>query len=292
MLSKWDEAKGIDRDEIYHGFLLPQKLKLLGQIAAVKFEQGAYFFEQQAVEQQIGDYIRDLPNTPTDPEELQLDSEGILRAIELQHGLLTERVQGIFSFSDQIFQQYFTARNIVTSDHLQSSDRALKQLASHVTEPRWREVFLLTVAMLRSADSLVNLMKQRIDQIVAPDPHLQDFLTWASQTSLVASPQPASTCAFYLTLVQTPPIAPYFVLACILDHDRLLNAALDHQMLESTTGFRGGSDDWHFSPEQRERLQQYYDASQLLLECLNYGLNYDCEMTTTVQQQIEAQLNG
>ncbi|WP_414153326.1 NACHT domain-containing protein, partial [Nostoc commune] len=31
LLGKWDEAKGIERDEVYRGFLLPQKLKLIFQ---------------------------------------------------------------------------------------------------------------------------------------------------------------------------------------------------------------------------------------------------------------------
>ena len=37
LLGKWDEAEGIERDQIYRGFLLPQKLKLLSQIASATF---------------------------------------------------------------------------------------------------------------------------------------------------------------------------------------------------------------------------------------------------------------
>ena len=50
LLVKWDEARGIERDEMYQGFLLPQKLKLLSQTAAATFEQGQYFFEQRVIE--------------------------------------------------------------------------------------------------------------------------------------------------------------------------------------------------------------------------------------------------
>lgn len=89
---------------------------------------------------------------------------------------MVERGQGVFSFSDPIFQAYFTARKIVASSNLQASGRSLEQLVTHITEPRWREVFLLTAAMLRSADSLVQLMQQHIDAIVADDPSLQKFL--------------------------------------------------------------------------------------------------------------------
>lgn len=247
VLSKWDETKGIERDEMYQGFLLPQKLKLLSQLATVTFEQGDYFFERQAVEHHIEDCIRDLPNAAIEPEELQLNSEEILKAIELQHGLLTERVQGVFSFSDQVFQEYFTARKIVASYNLQAFNRVLEQLVSHVSEPRWREIFLLTVDMLRSADSLVQLMKQEIDAIVAPDPYLQKFLTWASQQSLAVPPPPTATHA---------------------------------------TQYRNTPPDWHFSPEQQEILQRYYDANQLLLDCLNST----CVVTPAVRQEIEASL--
>ncbi|MEO6862961.1 MAG: NACHT domain-containing NTPase, partial [Microcoleus sp.] len=177
LLGKWDEAKGVERDDVYRGFLLPQKLRLLSQLAAVTFEDGQYFFEQRIIEQYIGDYLRNLPGaTLLEPEELQLESEAILKSIEAQHGLLTERARGIFSFSYLAFQEYFTARKIVASHNLGGLEQALSGLVSHITDPHWREVFLLTTAMLRSADSLVQLMKQQIDVLVAQDPYLQEFL--------------------------------------------------------------------------------------------------------------------
>jgi predicted NACHT family NTPase len=356
LLGKWDEIRGIERDEVYQGFLLPQKLKLMSQIAAATFEQGDYFFEQRAAEQHIGDFISNLPNAPTEPEELQLDSEVVLKAIELQHGLLAERVRGIFSFSSLTFQEYFTARKIVASHNLQSLERALERLVSHITEPRWREIFLLTAAMLRSADSLVQLMKQQIDALVAQDPYLQKFLTWASQKSSV-TPQPtlAATRAFYLGLTQTPHLAPHFALACTLDQGIFLDTLLDNLVLEcaicSSPDFahahalsdalsnaltivldvglqqslqqlkeelpdpdrdrvrfqswwqtnhlawterlrtaialhRNIQSHWHFSPEQQQVLQRYYDANQLLIDCLNSN----CEVTLAVRQEIEAAL--
>ncbi|NEU84638.1 NACHT domain-containing NTPase, partial [Nostoc sp. UIC 10630] len=207
LLGKWDETKPIERDEVYQGFSLAQKLKLLSQVASATFEQGNYFFEQRLVEQHISDYIGDLPNASTEPEELELESEGVLQAIELQHGLLAERVRGIFSFSYLTFQEYLTARKIVGSYNLQALKQPLERLVAHITEPRWREIFLLTVAMLRNADFLVLLMKQEIDALVAQDPYLQKFLKHGN---------------------------------------------VEHH--------------WHFSPQQQQVLQQYYDANQLLLD--------------------------
>jgi predicted NACHT family NTPase len=254
VLGKWDEIRGIERDEVYQGLSLPQKFKLISQIAFSTFKRGNYFFEQRVVEQYISDFISNLPNAPTEAEELQLDSELVLKAIELQHSILTERVRGVFSFSSLTFQEYFTARKIVASRNLQLLEQALSDLVSHITEPRWREIFLLTAAMLRSADFLVHLMKQKIDALIASDIYLQEFLIWTCQ---IVIPQAtlASRGDFYLGLTQTDP----------------------NYNIESH---------WDFSPEQQKVLEQYYYANQLLIDCLNSN----CEVTVAVRQEIEGTL--
>ncbi|MEA5617530.1 NACHT domain-containing NTPase [Cronbergia sp. UHCC 0137] len=357
LLGKWDEARGVERDDVYRGFLLPQKLKLLSQIAAATFEKGQYFFEQRIIEQYIGDYIQNLTKVPMDAEELQMESEAALKAIEAQHGLLAERARGIFSFSYLAFQEYFTARKIVASYNLQALEQSLGGLVSHITDPHWREIFLLTVTMLRSADSLVQLMKQQIDALVAQDPYLQEFLTWASQKSRTIPTQPkdAAVRAFYLALSRTPRIAPHFALASSLDQGMFLDAALDNLLVEcaidesqnfahfhvcadalsnilgivldlglykslqqlseqlpnssvnqerfqlwvktsyaawaeqlkmAVTNYRNINHQWQFSPEQQQVLQRYYDANQLLLDCLHSN----CEVTAGIRQEIEATL--
>lgn len=357
LLGKWDEAKGVERDDVYRGFLLPQKLRLLSQLAAVTFEQGQYFFEQRVIEQYISDYLRSLPDATLEPEELQLESEAMLKAIEAQHGLLTERARGIFSFSYLAFQEYFTARNIVASHNLQALEQALGGLVSHLTDPHWHEIFLLTAAMLRSADSLVQLMKQQIDALVAQDPYLQDFLMWASRKTqtIPAETKDAAVRAFYLALARTPHIASDLALACTLDQGMVLDVALDSLLIECAidqspdfahahlcgdalssilgivldAGFHKSlqqlrnqlpnpehnqerfqlwwqahhaawveqlratiahyqniNHPWQFSPEKQDVLQRYYDANQLLVDCLNSN----CEVTAAIREEIEATL--
>jgi predicted NACHT family NTPase len=351
LLSQWDKTKGVERDNIYQKFSLPQKLKLLSHIAAVTFEQGEFLFEQHAIEQHISDYLQSLPDASIEPEELQLESAGILKAIELQHGLLTEQARGIFSFSCVAFQEYFTARMIVATHNLQASNQALEQLVSHLTDPRWREVFLLTAAMLRSANTLVQLMKHQIDAIVAQDTYLQAFLTWAHQQSLHTQLNPTDTLAFYMSLTSAPHIHQLFTESdlsapqAILDglHQLAVECTVNskvnsaqihacaralsevmaivpntelHQALQqlqaqlpdrkqpreklqawwqihyphwlaqlktAVSQYRNTQQEWHFSPAQQNILQQYYDANQLLLDCLNSN----CEISPTVRQEIE-----
>ena len=81
----------------------------------------------------------------------------------------------------------------------------------------------------------MQLMKQQIDALVAEDPYLQEFLTWASEKSEnnPAESKPATGRAFYLALTTSPELAPHLALACTLDQGVFLDAALDNLLEES-----------------------------------------------------------
>jgi predicted NACHT family NTPase len=357
LLGKWDESRGIERDQIYRGFLLPQKLKLLSQIASATFAQHQYFFVQDTIEEQISEYVQSMPESSIDPEEIRHVSESVLKAIESQHGILSERARGIFSFSYLALQEYFTARKIVANHNLQALGSSLSGLVSHITDPYWREIFLLTASMLRSADNLMQLMKQQIDALVSQDPYLQRFLEWASQKSEAnpAQNRPATGRAFYLALTRAPHLVPHFALACSLSQGVFLDAALDDLLQECVLtdsqdlihihacasslsnilgivvdlGFRKSlqelsdqlpnddhtkasfkkwcqenyaawviqlqkevathrdiSNQWEFNADQQKVLESYYAANQLLIDCLNSN----CEVTTSIREEIEATL--
>jgi len=205
LLKKWDAKRNIEREQVYKQLSVQHKEDLLSKIALITFERGDYFFRQQEIEQQIADYIWNLPGVNTGIEALQLDSEAVLKSIEAQHGLLVERAQRIYSFSHLTFQEYFTAREIVTNSAPQALDLALKHLVSRITEKRWREVCLLSVSMLRSCDYLLQLMKRHIDALVAGDSQLQAFLTWVRQKSYAVPVRYnlVTVRAFYLDLELT-----------------------------------------------------------------------------------------
>ncbi|MGI8503558.1 MAG: NACHT domain-containing protein [Hassallia sp.] len=171
LLKKWDAKRGIERDEIYKQLSVQRKEDLLSQIAWHTFVSGEYFFKPKVVEQQIIDYIRNLPDVNIDSEALQFDSEAILKSIEVQHSLLVERAKGIYSFSHLAFHEYFAAKKIVYSSALQAEE-VFQNLVSHITEKRWQEIFLLTVEMLPNADYFLLLMKHKIESLSASDEKL------------------------------------------------------------------------------------------------------------------------
>jgi predicted NACHT family NTPase len=55
---------------------------------------------------------------------------------------------------------------------------------------------------------------------------------------------------------------------------------------EAIATHRNIGNQWQFNPDQQQVLQRYYDANQLLLDCLNSN----CEVTTSIREKIEATL--
>lgn len=217
LLKKWDESRGIERDNTYKSLSTLRKKQLLSQVAEITFKDGDYFLEQDKLQKLIGNYLRTLPDANTDPIQLQLDSEAVLKSIAVQHGLLVERAQRIYSFSHLTFQEHFTARAIIDS-------RALNRLVSHITKRNWREVFLLAVGMMQPADQLLLSMKQQIDELVADD-KLQQFLAWVNQKSLAVQVADKPTVrAFYLT----------FILDLDYFHAQQLDQALNNALISAS----------------------------------------------------------
>lgn len=174
LLKRWDGKRGIERDQLYKNLSAKRKEDLLSLIALENFRQGNYFFKQKTAETYIAQFIENLPDAKSDPEALRLDSEDVLRSIEANHGLLVTRAKGIYSFSHLTFQEYFATRKLT----LNPTTETLRELVSHLTEKRWREVILLAVEMLEDATELMQLMKQAVDQLLAEDERLQEYLQW------------------------------------------------------------------------------------------------------------------
>ena len=256
LLGKWDEAKGIDRANVDRRLSLPQTLRLLSQLAAATFERGQYLFERREAEGYISDYLRSLPGNNSTPEEIQLESMALLGSLETQHGLPIECARGIFSFSAPIFQQYLTARKIVTQQDRGGLERSLRGLVLHITNPQWHEVFIHTAAMLRNADELLQLMRQRIDLLVEREPCLQEFLLWLGQT-------------------------------CSLDPTQSKNQIVWVQQLKNALAdYHTTYDSWQLNAEREQLLQSYCYANQLLLDCLNGS----AEVTPAIGQEVSATL--
>lgn len=264
LLKKWDKKCQIEGDRVYKNLSLQQKQDLFSQIALKTFKQGEYFHKRD-VEQCITDYIRNLPHTETHPEVLEAVSETILKSIKSQHGILVERIAGVYYFSDIRFHQYFTARAIIENSEPLVLEQGLKNLVSYIDEPEWREVFLLVTSMLRSADYLLSLIKHKTNAIAALDPQLQYFLIWLNQESqaVKAKCKPAIFRACCLEFILNLDLATTQRQEFAYNNSKT-NSVLTHTHTKKLQKFP-------FTQQQKVLLKQYYDANKLLLDCLSHA---------------------
>ncbi|MFG6094994.1 NACHT domain-containing NTPase [Leptothoe sp. ISB3NOV94-8A] len=204
LLERWDKARGIQRDQTYYKLSIPEKLRLLGSIAARTFEKGHYFFEKSELLDIIVDYVKSLNDwdDTVNLEKCYLESEAILQAIQVQHGLLVERAKEVYSFSHLTFQEYLTARNIIYQTSSDSLTQTIQELAAHTLDSNWHEVLKLTANMMTVADPLLGAMHCSIQTLLRSESECQEYLQAIAQkvNSLQTGYSPAAVRAFYLTL--------------------------------------------------------------------------------------------
>jgi predicted NACHT family NTPase len=260
LLGQWDEMRGVERDDVYQQFLVPQKIRLLSQLALITLERKQFVFERQILEMYIKDYLRTIPQSKLEPEELQIQCEIVLAAIETQNGFLVEQSQGLLSFSYWGIRDYFAARSVVDSHNLIILKQSLNKLVEHIVDPIWADVFLLTTEMIRCPDSFLKLMEQKIDLIKSQDLDLQEFLAITHQNEITITTEPH-----------------WLDISCSDWMERL-----------ATTNTEGddGLSLRLFDVPQTQILHDYHTASQLLLRCLNSS----CQVTNFTRKELEITL--
>jgi len=168
LLEEWAAEKELPRDSLYKGLDTKRKELMLSEIAYEAFKEDRLFLSKREVVEQIERSLKDML-----PDEKFIDGAAVLRSIEVQHGVLVERAEGIYSFSHLTLQEFLTAQYIV-EDY-----RQVEQLViDHLSDDRWREVFLL-LAGLKKADDLLLKMQQQAQTYLTPK--LQELLRWADR---------------------------------------------------------------------------------------------------------------
>jgi hypothetical protein len=173
LLEEWASEKRILRDEIYQGLHTELEELLLSEIAYTGFASNRLFFSQSEIVDQIKTFLAGNLNAPQ-----HLNGEAVLNAIAIQQGILVERAEDVFSFSHLTLQEYLTAQYI--DDH-----RLVEKLVTeHLTDQRWKEVFLLVAGVMRGGtDDLLLLMENEVQKYINT-PKLQALLNWAEEVTV------------------------------------------------------------------------------------------------------------
>jgi len=172
LLEDWAAEKRIQSDEIYQGLNTDLEKVLLSEIAYQGFAADQLFFNQQQLVDHIKVFLADTVDKPK-----YLNAKAVLDAIATQQGILVERAEDIFSFSHLTLQEYLTAQ------YISPNYREIEKLvAEHLTDGRWREVFLLVAGLMRSTDELLEMMETAAQKYINT-PKLQNLLAWSDQAT-------------------------------------------------------------------------------------------------------------
>jgi predicted NACHT family NTPase len=138
LLEEWAAEKGIPQDDLYKGLDTKRKEMMLAEIAHDSFQQNRLFSTRREIADQIEQLLKEIL-----PDEKGVNGSTVLRSIEVQHGILVERADGIYSFSHLTLQEYLTAQHI-------DDQRQIETLVTdHLTKERWKEVFILVAGLMR-----------------------------------------------------------------------------------------------------------------------------------------------
>jgi NACHT domain len=182
LLEEWAAEKRIRHEPIYEGLNTELEKVLLAEIAYQGFAEDRLFFPREELIAHIQKFLEDSADKPK-----YLDGKAVLTAIAVQQGILVDRAEDIYSFSHLTVQEYLTAQYLTQNPTVLSEG-----VTQHLTEQRWREIFLLVPGLLNKADSLLKQMMVVAQQRVCT-PKLQALLTWANLVTVDSSnPAPPS----------------------------------------------------------------------------------------------------
>jgi hypothetical protein len=74
-----------------------------------------------------------------------------------------ERARGIYSFSHLTFQEFFTAKYVVDNARKGTLDVLVSK---YLTDPKWREVFLITAGLLPNAEDFLIMIAESVKSII------------------------------------------------------------------------------------------------------------------------------
>lgn len=170
LLRKWDSTRRIKRNNPYASLNTEKKLSLFSNIAAKTFVKNKYFINEIGLINLIKKFIENIPLF--EKENLDIESNIILKTLEEQHGILIQRARNIYSFSHLTIQEYFTARYIVNHQGKGTIEELVK---NHSTDYRWIEVFQIVAGLLDDSDYLFLLMKKYFNNQLEDNPRAFKF---------------------------------------------------------------------------------------------------------------------
>ena len=151
------------------------------------------------------------------------------------------------------------------NSHVLKLEFETADLAEHIGERKWREIFLLTAEMSKDSNELFLIMKSEIDNIVSEVPEIQAFLTWLSQKadSIKSTYNPAAIRALYLVMLDAD-------INIVQGLGKIIDPTTEEMSIDKYRAFDGNFDgswditlDYALRPEKAPEETEIFIASKL-----------------------------
>lgn len=151
LLKDWDASRGFRRRTVYENLSDDRKERIFEFIAYHFFQHSPkYVFPEKDVNKKLAEYIERFDIEPT-------KSKGILNEIESHHGILEKISIDSYSFSHPSFQEYFTAKAIL------SRRNDIEILKLHFEDEDWSGVIEFIVALREDPEELFQYIIEKSD---------------------------------------------------------------------------------------------------------------------------------
>jgi predicted NACHT family NTPase len=262
---------------IYLDIDIAERYRLLSYLAILTFEKKELFIHFKKLKSHISLYLKTIPSFSIGPTTMADYAKRLLKDIEIQHGIIFERSQGIYSFASPRIQEYLVGYYLLRNfdpNHLHKS-------LDNVTTRNWYELFSYLTQRIARLDDFLLHIKYKIDQLVARDKKIQIFLSWVNQKSmLVKVPYKiAAVRAFYFSQAIDHIFDPR--ISRPLDFSHAVNRALKSSLHDWSLACHLDTElDYAFNHNVLEELDSEF-VIDLILNCLLVTLAHDLSLFMT-----------
>jgi hypothetical protein len=192
LLKKWDDSRGVYRDEIYRSLSIERKNRLFSFLAYETFKINELVFPQEFIIKLIRDYFS---HTLSEIELLDIDFDEVFKGIIARHGIFIEQAKNEYSFSHLSFQEYFVAKYLIYNEDKGTIKNLIEK---HITKTRWREIFILTFSMLMYRDDLFKQITNKLFSIIEGKQAIIQLLEKANRSTTKISNVPFVNRSAYI----------------------------------------------------------------------------------------------
>jgi hypothetical protein len=195
-LRKWDSTRLIERHQILN-LSHRRKSDFLGNLAFEAYSVPSIkdSWRENELTSIAEKFIKNL-NGKLPQQDLRDIAEDFVRSIQANHGLITLRDKGEYSFSHLTFQEFFVAQHIVESQDSTILEKAIKE---SLTNLNWREIFLMIVERIPNADRFLRALFYYTNKLAA-EKSVQDMLKWLNRKTTDSGVGSSSWRAGYLAI--------------------------------------------------------------------------------------------